>query len=131
MGRKSENPNSSKPGSLSGKKIVIVAAAVFVGLAVTAAAAFGTGWISTRGQTPTPETTRVTLAPESLLSDKVKTAPPVVREAYRFAIANPDTLSQFPCYCGCGAMGHGSNLDCFVDQFNEDGSVVLDNHAFG
>lgn len=72
----------------------------------------------------------VSLAPVSLLSEKVKEAPSVVREAYRFAIANLDTLSKIPCYCGCGAVGHQSNLDCFVDQVNADGSVVLDDHAF-
>lgn len=73
----------------------------------------------------------VSLAPVSLLSEKVREAPSVVREAYQFAIANPNTLSKFPCYCGCGDMGHQSNLDCFVQQFNADGSVVLDDHAFG
>jgi hypothetical protein len=73
----------------------------------------------------------VSLAPVSLLSEKVREAPSVVREAYRFAIANPDALSNIPCYCGCGSVGHQSNLDCFVEQFNTDGSVVLDDHAFG
>ena len=73
----------------------------------------------------------VSLAPVSLLSEKVREAPSVVREAYRFAIANPDALSNIPCYCGCGGVGHQSNLDCFVQQFNADGSVVLDDHAFG
>lgn len=34
-------------------------------------------------------------------------------EAYAFAMASPQVLEWIPCYCGCGAMGHGSNLDCF------------------
>ena len=73
----------------------------------------------------------VSLAPVSLLSEKVRGAPSMVRETYRFAIANPDALSNIPCYCGCGGVGHQSNLDCFVQQVNADGSVVLDDHAFG
>jgi hypothetical protein len=72
-----------------------------------------------------------TLAPESALPDFVQDAPPQVREAYRFAIANPDVLSAFPCYCGCGAMGHQSNLDCYVKQIQPDGSIEFENHAFG
>jgi hypothetical protein len=73
----------------------------------------------------------LSLAPISLLSDMIRGAPSAVRDAYRFAIANPDILSNIPCYCGCRDVGHQSNLDCFVKQFNADGSVALDNHAFG
>lgn len=72
----------------------------------------------------------ITLAPVSQLPPEVAKAPPQVREAYQFALANPDLLSAFPCYCGCGAMGHRSNLDCYVQSFNSDGSVVFENHAF-
>lgn len=73
------------------------------------------------------------LAPESALPDYVRlNAPPTVKEAYRFAIANPDVLKQYPCYCGCGAVGHQSNLDCYVKQISPDGSrIVFDNHAYG
>jgi hypothetical protein len=33
--------------------------------------------------------------------------------AYAYAMAAPGILRWMPCYCGCGAMGHGSNADCF------------------
>ena len=73
----------------------------------------------------------IELAPVSQLSDKVRAAPPLVQEAYRFAIANPEILSQLPCYCGCGNMGHESDLDCFVEEFNPDGTVaVFGYHAY-
>jgi hypothetical protein len=36
-----------------------------------------------------------------------------IQEAYAFAMASPAVLMWMPCYCGCEAMGHGSNLDCF------------------
>jgi len=74
---------------------------------------------------------QLTLAPKSALPDFVKDAPPQVKEAYRFAIANPDVLSDFPCYCGCGAVGHQNNLQCYIKEVGSDGSIKFDNHAFG
>jgi hypothetical protein len=71
------------------------------------------------------------MAPASMLPDFLDDAPPQVTEAYRFAAANPDVLQYFPCYCGCGAMGHQSNLDCYVKEIRPDGSVEMDNHAYG
>jgi len=71
------------------------------------------------------------LAPESALPDFARDAPPQVQEAYRFAIANPDVLSAFPCYCGCGAMGHKNNLQCYIKEIGADGSIKFEDHAFG
>ena len=71
------------------------------------------------------------LAPESALPDFVRNSAPQVKEAYRFAAANPEALSQYPCYCGCGAMGHQSNLNCYIKEIPTDGSIVFDNHAVG
>jgi hypothetical protein len=82
------------------------------------------------GSTGTAQST-LTLAPEPALPDFVRQAPPNVQEAYRFAIANPDVLRQYPCYCGCGAMGHKNNLDCYIKEFRPDGSIAFENHAFG
>ncbi len=72
------------------------------------------------------------LATEGLLPDFVSDAPPRVREAYQFAIANQHELEKYPCYCGCGAMGHTSNLGCYISEIDEAGNVVaFDNHATG
>lgn len=73
----------------------------------------------------------VTLAPPSMLPPAVRNAPPVVQDAYRFALANSELLSAIPCYCGCGSMGHTSNLSCYVKEFRADGSIEFDNHGFG
>ena len=73
---------------------------------------------------------KLTLAPESVLPDFVQDASPQVKEAYRFAIANPDVLSAFPCYCGCGAVGHQNNLQCYIKEVRPDESVEFENHAF-
>ena len=58
-------------------------------------------------------------------------APQEVQEAYRFAVANPDVLQYFPCYCGCVEDGHTSNKDCYIREQRPDGSVVLDLMNFG
>ena len=77
------------------------------------------------------KSTPIKLAPLSVLPAEVQRAPAPVREAYRFAVANQDYLAQFPCYCGCGAVGHKSNTDCYIQQVNPDGSIVFAVHAFG
>lgn len=71
------------------------------------------------------------LAPMDQMPVEVQSAPQVVSEAYRFAAANPDVLTELPCYCGCGGMGHTSNYSCYVAGENEDGSLNFDNHALG
>lgn len=45
---------------------------------------------------------------------------PRIEEAYAYAMASPAVLRWMPCYCGCGAMGHGSNLDCFFKPTTAD-----------
>lgn len=62
---------------------------------------------------------------------EVQQAPVAVQQAYQFAVANPETLEQIPCYCGCGAMGHTSNYACYVAVVGTDGEVTYDNHALG
>lgn len=74
--------------------------------------------------------TELSLAPQSDLPDFVLGAEPEMQEAYRFAIANPDILKQYPCYCGCQeVLAHMHNLDCYIKQINPDGSVELDPHG--
>jgi len=70
------------------------------------------------------------LAPASRLPKEVQRAPTTVREAYQFALANPDVLKYIPCYCGCGA-DHGSVKDCFVREVRPDGSAVFDEMGLG
>ncbi len=71
------------------------------------------------------------LAPESDLPDFVQTAAPKVKEAYQFAIANPEVLQKIPCYCGCSTMGHQHNLHCYLKEVKPNGSIAFDNHAVG
>ncbi len=73
----------------------------------------------------------VTLAPVSELPKAMQEAPERVRSAYQFAVANPAALENVPCYCGCGAIGHHSNLACYVKEVGPDGKPVFDDHAMG
>ncbi len=71
------------------------------------------------------------MAPMAGMPAEVKSAPLTVKQAYQFAVANPDILKQIPCYCGCGAMGHTSNYSCYVQGVDGKGTVSYDNHALG
>ncbi len=71
------------------------------------------------------------LAPLSQMPKEVRDAPLAVQRAYRFATANPDLMKQIPCYCGCGAIGHTSNYDCYVSEVNPNGEIIFDNHSLG
>jgi hypothetical protein len=61
--------------------------------------------------------------------DYVRNAPASVQDAYRFALARPDVLQWMPCYCGCAALDHRSNLDCFLLSPMAAGAVAYDEHA--
>jgi len=65
------------------------------------------------------------------LPDWVRSASPRVREAYEYAVDNPEEVAKYPCYCGCGSMGHASNLDCYVKDIAPDGTITFDDHANG
>ena len=69
---------------------------------------------------------RYKLAPESILPADITRAPTEVREAYRFAILNCDTLRYIPCYCGCGADGHTSNASCYFKDSSTPEKLVFD-----
>jgi hypothetical protein len=70
------------------------------------------------------------MAPLSALPAEMQSAPVSVREAYQFALANPELLQQIPCYCGCGPMGHTSNYSCYLEE-GQGSEPVFDSHALG
>ena len=71
------------------------------------------------------------MAPMSAMPAEVQDAPAVVQQAYQYAAANADILTQIPCYCGCGAVGHTSNYACYVAGNEADGGLRFDTHALG
>lgn len=77
------------------------------------------------------EASELAMAPVSALPGEMQSAPVSVREAYQFALANPETLHQIPCYCGCGPMGHTSNYSCYLEDTQGGGEPAFDSHALG
>jgi hypothetical protein len=71
------------------------------------------------------------MMPLGQMPNDVQSAPVSVQQAYQFAAANPDTMKQIPCYCGCGAVGHTSNYSCYVQSVDANGKITFDNHALG
>jgi Protein of unknown function with PCYCGC motif len=59
----------------------------------------------------------------------VKALPAAWQEAYAYALARPDVLQWLPCYCGCVAMDHRSNLDCFFQRREVAGTFDYEEHA--
>ncbi len=91
-------------------RAALVLASLALGLVLTSCGARGT---------------TLNLAPISQLREDLQQQPTNVREAYQFALANPDTLSKLPCYCGCTAA-HRNVKECFVREVNSDGTIVWD-----
>ena len=51
-----------------------------------------------------------------------------VKEAYDYAVKNPEILSNFSCYCGCEKIKHTSNKSCFIKKIDQD-IISLTNHS--
>lgn len=53
-----------------------------------------------------------------------------IRLVYQIAGQSTDILEWIPCYCGCGeSVGHKSNLNCFIQEKRENGTIVWDDHG--
>lgn len=66
------------------------------------------------------------------LPDYVLNSSEKVQETYIMAATYPEVVASVPCYCGCTAEGHKSNLDCFVSQVGDDNAVEgWDQHGIG
>ncbi|WP_216829740.1 PCYCGC motif-containing (lipo)protein [Alkalihalobacterium elongatum] len=49
-------------------------------------------------------------------------------DEYNTNILHQDDLEKIPCFCGCGAVGHTSNHNCFF-VYNENGQRILEKHG--
>jgi hypothetical protein len=57
------------------------------------------------------------------LPDYVLNSSDKIQETYVMAAENPEVVAQVPCFCGCVADGHKSNLDCFIKGMETDNAV--------
>jgi hypothetical protein len=67
----------------------------------------------------------------AMVAKYVGNAAPSVRAAYEYAVKHPQELAKYPCYCGCNAIGHTSNLSCFVKRFDVNNAPIFDSHGLG
>jgi hypothetical protein len=121
MAKKPGNQRRAPQKSMVGRRAFLFGAG---GLVVAA----GGGALLWPSRTPIAHA--YALAPESVLTGNIKSAPPNVREAYRFAVANIDVLRQIPCFCNCGDE-HKSNAECYIKAVKPDGSIVFDPMSYG
>jgi hypothetical protein len=101
----------------------------FVGTAATAAACGGDHASSptTQAQPSTAAMDRAQAAAWAARPDYTHTTART-EEAYLYAMEHPLVVQWMPCYCGCGGIGHGSNLDCYFEP-NSGGTIVFEEHA--
>lgn len=71
------------------------------------------------------------MAHASMLPAEMQTASELTRQAYQFAVANPEPLKNVPCFCGCDVLGHTNNYECYIKDAPANGSIVFDEHALG
>ncbi len=83
------------------------------------------------GSLENAQETELRMAPLSQLPLPVQRAAVAVREAYQFTVANPEIVRQFPCFCGCGPMGHTSNASCYLADGTALDQPKFDAHALG
>jgi hypothetical protein len=64
------------------------------------------------------------------LPDYVLNSSSKVQETYIMASNYTNVLSQVPCFCGCAADGHKSNLNCFIGKMGPNNTVeAWDQHG--
>lgn len=64
------------------------------------------------------------------LPDYVLNSSKIVQETYIMASNYPEVISQVPCFCGCAADGHKSNLNCFIQKMGPGNTVeAWDQHG--
>ncbi len=108
------NPHIHRSG------LALVAALLAFSLLGTACAASGPD-----------ETHGLPMAPMQDLPELVQKAAPRTVLAFRLASKQETLLRRIPCYCGCVALGHRDNYECYVAGVEADGQVRYDIHAFG
>ena len=121
--RSNRRSTSPRRGRVVGRRWVLAGG----GAAVAAAALGAFFWDGAGGDARRA----YALAPESVLPPDIQRASPGIREAYRFAIANRDTLRYIPCFCGCGAEGHSSNASCYLKDSSSPEKLELDRMSLG
>jgi hypothetical protein len=101
-------------------------------LSVSAASGSLAWWTSAAAQPPrrkTPSGDFLETVPWGELPSFAKKGGATVEAVYRYAVAHGETLQYIPCVCGCGAIGHRHNAECYVAERHPDGTITFTNHG--
>ncbi len=103
-----------------------------LGCGVTALGGSLVWWVSAPAEPPQRKTASGDLletVPEGELPSFARTGGPTVEAVYRYAVEYGEILEYIPCVCGCGAIGHRHNADCYVAERLPDGAITFTNHG--
>jgi uncharacterized protein with PCYCGC motif len=107
---------------------------VTIGLGVAAVGSSVAWWVSVPADPPprkTPSGDLLETVPAGGLPTFAVKAGPKAQEAYRYAVANGETLQYIPCFCGCKNLRHRHNGDCYVAERHPDGRITFTSHSAG
>jgi uncharacterized protein with PCYCGC motif len=127
-----DHPRMTRPTFGVRRQATIQALLLVVAIVGTAAAAAACG--GGHASNP-PDQAHPSMAAMDTAQEAVWAARPAythntarTEEAYLYAMEHPLVVQWMPCYCGCGGIGHGSNLDCYFEP-NAGGTIVFEEHA--
>jgi hypothetical protein len=103
-----------------------------LGLGVTALGGSLAWWASAPAAPPQRRTTSGDLletVPPRELPSFARNSGAKVEAVYRYAVEHGEILEYIPCVCGCGAIGHRHNADCYVAERLPDGAITFTNHG--
>jgi Protein of unknown function with PCYCGC motif len=103
-----------------------------LGLGATALGGSLAWWAAAAAEPPqrkTPSGDLLETVPQGELPTFARTGGPKVEAVYRYAVEHGETLQYIPCVCGCGAIGHRHNADCYVAERLADGAITFTNHG--
>jgi hypothetical protein len=90
------------------------------------------GWTPATAQAPrrkTPSGDLLETVPQGDLPSFAQAGGPPVEAVYHYAVAHGKTLQYIPCVCGCGAIGHRHNADCYIAERHPNGAITFTNHG--
>jgi hypothetical protein len=103
-----------------------------LGFSVTALGGSLAWWVSAPAGPPqrkTPSGDLLETVPQGELPSFARTGGLEVEVVYRYAVEHGETLQYIPCVCGCGAIGHRHNADCYVAERLVGGAITFTNHG--
>jgi hypothetical protein len=103
-----------------------------LGVGVTALGSSLIWWVSAPAEPPQRKTASGDLletVTDGGLPSFARAGGPKVEAVYRYAVEHGETLQYIPCVCGCGAIGHRHNADCYVAERLAGGAITFTNHG--